>query len=752
MGSAGLRLWHGGVAVAVGAALVGAAVIVDRSESSSSPPAAAPAAVVDPAPTAPALPSTVHTVDLAPAAGSSTTSVKLPRRSTSQFSLLGVTWTDPRLDFRGAASVRTRAVGGAWSAWQALDLDDSRATDREDELVAGRARGGSDPLWVGTSDGVEVKVVSATGKTSSTLPAGLRLDLVNPGRTSGGRGGGSEIDPSAPSPAEAPSPSEASSSAPAPSTAPVSSAPVTSAPAAKPAAPTAAGVHIASGGPTSPAVMPPYVSRGDWRADESIVHGAPGYGESAKVVFVHHTATNVTYDCADSPAIVRGIHAWDIQSRGWSDIGYNFLLDKCGTLFEGRKGGVDRPVIGAHTLGFNTNSVGVVLIGTYTNASVVPTQAAQDTIAQLAAYKLGQYGNDPAGDVTLVSGESLKFRTGQSVVMKRISGHRDAAPTECPGDGLYNQLGSIRRAAAGAVQGLKVTGLAGSRQVGTNYLVRSTVTVNWTTVTPTERLSRFELLIDGRQVATAEAAARSASITVPAGRHAVQVRAVNVDGQPATAVAWSVVGDQTAPRFVRPPELTLRTGGLWAGAVPTTLSWSATDAVALASITVTGQQQGAFGPSKQNWANTAKPNVAGTWTVRAVDAVGNAVTASVRRTPVLVAETSAKRGGRWTTAKGAGHLGKAALASSSKNASLTWTVNGRSAAFIAARARSAGKVYVYVDGKKVATVDLRAAKTAYRQSVWTKSWAKAGKHTIKIVVAGTKGRPKVTADGVLYLK
>jgi hypothetical protein len=124
----------------------------------------------------------------------------------------------------------------------------------------------------------------------------------------------------------------------------------------------------------------------------------------------------------------------------------------------------------------------------------------------------------------------------------------------------------------------------------------------------------------------------------------------------------------------------------------------------------------------------------------------------VTRTATLVAETKGKRSGKWSKAAGGSHLGKAALASSAKNASLSWTFTGRSVALLAMKGKTSGKMSVYVDGKKVGTVDLKAGKTAYRQAVWAKSWSSTKKHTVKIVVAGTKGRPKVTMDGIVHLK
>ena len=73
-------------------------------------------------------------------------------------------------------------------------------------------------------------------------------------------------------------------------------------------------------------------------------------------------------------------------------------------------------------------------------------------------------------------------------------------------------------------------------------------------------------------------------------------------------------------------------------------------------------------------------------------------------------------------------------------------------AFIARRTSTSGQVALYVDGVKVATVDLRSGTTANRQAVWTRSWSSSGTHTVKAVVVGTSGRPRVTADGIAVVR
>jgi hypothetical protein len=188
------------------------------------------------------------------------------------------------------------------------------------------------------------------------------------------------------------------------------------------------------------------VSRAGWGADESLNSEAPEYGSVVKVMYVHHTATASDYSCAEVPAIIRSLHVYHVRQNGWKDIGYNFLVDKCGTLYEGRKGGVDRPVIGAHTMGFNLDTASVSVIGTYTGSGVSP--AVQDSIARVVRWKLGLGGYRADGSETLVASvDNGKYRAGQQVTFGRVSGHRDAYLTECPGTALYNQLPAIRQRA-----------------------------------------------------------------------------------------------------------------------------------------------------------------------------------------------------------------------------------------------------------------------------------------------------------------
>ncbi|AIR96202.1 N-acetylmuramoyl-L-alanine amidase [Streptomyces glaucescens] len=353
--------------------------------------------------TSPATPAEPHPAGVRSIAlpGSDAALRALPARRTEPFSMVGVTWADPRAELGGTAQVRTRdRATGVWSGWRELELD-VRTPEAGPDAGAGGVRAGTQPLWTGPADGVQVRVTGRHGGRSR-LPEGLRVELVDPA-------GGS---------ASAPARTIATATATAASTAP------------------------------QPAVTP----RSGWGADESLVKDPATYTTDTKVVFAHHTAGTNDYTCAQSPDIIRAIFLYHVQSQGWNDIGYQFLVDKCGTVFEGRAGGIDKPVLGAQTYGFNTDTSGVAVLGNYNDA--LSSSPVREAVAAVAAWKLGLHGYDAAGTVVLTAAaDNGKYTKGQKVTLNRISGHRDGYPTECPGNNLYADLPAIRALAAAAQAG-----------------------------------------------------------------------------------------------------------------------------------------------------------------------------------------------------------------------------------------------------------------------------------------------------------
>ena len=190
---------------------------------------------------------------------------------------------------------------------------------------------------------------------------------------------------------------------------------------------------------------PSIVTREQWGADESWRSGSPSYAP-VEVAFVHHTDSGNGYSAAEAPAIVRGVYGYHTKSLHWSDVGYNFLVDRYGRIYEGRYGGVARGVIGAQVLGFNTGSTGISVIGTFTSAT--PPAAAVTAVERLLAWKLDVHHVDPLGTGTLVCGYGQKYATGQRVTFPAVAGHRDANYTACPGGRLYSQLPNVRTVAA----------------------------------------------------------------------------------------------------------------------------------------------------------------------------------------------------------------------------------------------------------------------------------------------------------------
>ncbi|MGZ8801684.1 MAG: peptidoglycan recognition protein family protein, partial [Mycobacterium sp.] len=152
---------------------------------------------------------------------------------------------------------------------------------------------------------------------------------------------------------------------------------------------------------TPPGQPPHIINRAQWGADEGMRCGEPRYDNSIQAGVVHHTAGSNEYTPGDSAGIVRSIYEYHTRTLGWCDIAYNAMVDKYGQVFEGRAGGMTRPVEGAHTGGFNHNTWGVAMIGNF--EAVPPTPIQLRTTARLLGWVLGQARVDPRGAVVLPS-------------------------------------------------------------------------------------------------------------------------------------------------------------------------------------------------------------------------------------------------------------------------------------------------------------------------------------------------------------
>ncbi len=207
--------------------------------------------------------------------------------------------------------------------------------------------------------------------------------------------------------------------------------------------PSGSTIRLAPGGTARASSGPSVLDRGAWGA--SAPRGEIGTARAVKMGFVHHTVNANNYAAGDVPSLLRGMQAYHMNTNGWNDIGYNFLVDRFGRTWEGRWGSIDRAVVGAHTQGFNTGSTGVAVIGTFSSAG--PAPAAVDNVARVMGWKLGHSGVDPEGSATMTSGGNHRYPAGATVTFAAVSGHRDGKATDCPGQLLYDQLPNIRRSA-----------------------------------------------------------------------------------------------------------------------------------------------------------------------------------------------------------------------------------------------------------------------------------------------------------------
>ena len=190
--------------------------------------------------------------------------------------------------------------------------------------------------------------------------------------------------------------------------------------------------------------------RRDWGASKCPPRARPEYG-TVRAAYVHHTVSLNDYTPEEAPSIVLAICRYHRNSNGWNDIGYQALVDKYGTLYEGRAGGLNRAVIGAQSQGFNAQTTGIASIGD--NTSQPLPDVAMEALAGYLRWKLAVHGVPLSGQVTLTSagGESSRYAAGRQVRVPRVLGHRDTNSTACPGSALYAQLGDLRARVATGV-------------------------------------------------------------------------------------------------------------------------------------------------------------------------------------------------------------------------------------------------------------------------------------------------------------
>jgi N-acetylmuramoyl-L-alanine amidase len=194
---------------------------------------------------------------------------------------------------------------------------------------------------------------------------------------------------------------------------------------------------------------PDIVTRSEWGADRADggckprTHPAMG---TVKAAVIHHTVTANDYSAQEAPGIVLGICRYHRNANGWNDIGYQALVDRFGTLYVGRAGGLAKPVVGAQAQGFNAQTTAIASIGTHTKVPITPE--AKASIVNYLAWRMSAAGLQAIGKTTLVSagGELSRYRKGRRVKLRKVIGHGTIGLTACPGDALERQIPQIRHA------------------------------------------------------------------------------------------------------------------------------------------------------------------------------------------------------------------------------------------------------------------------------------------------------------------
>jgi hypothetical protein len=198
------------------------------------------------------------------------------------------------------------------------------------------------------------------------------------------------------------------------------------------------------------APKPRVVKRSGWGAD--LADGGcpprepPEYG-TVQAAVIHHTVNANDYTPDEAPSIVLGICRFHVYGNGWNDIGYNALVDRYGTLYEGRAGGLKRPVVGAQAQGFNSLTTSIASIGDHT--SETPTPQAQGSIIRFLAWKMAVSNAYPVtGTAQLVSGggSESRYAAGTVITVPRIIGHTTLGLTACPGGAMIPLIPQIQAA------------------------------------------------------------------------------------------------------------------------------------------------------------------------------------------------------------------------------------------------------------------------------------------------------------------
>lgn len=332
--------------------------------------------------------------------------------------VMGAVWDGTQTP--DSISYRTQDPEGAWSSWEQFEVSDGAGPDAGTSESDG-ATVGTEPVVVAEGDVVEVKVkgpadAEVSVETVTTPTTGADEQIAQNSSFVKAWDAGMGLAPRSET---------------------------TTAAADHAAAAIDGDVHGYTAATAALNAGLTYVSRAQWGANESLKKCRPDTTSANRAMVVHHTAGATSYTRAQVPGILRGILTYHTQSRGWCDMGYNMLVDRYGTIYEGRSGGLDRAVVGAHASGFNSGTFGVSVMGTYSSPA---PGAVVNALGRVGAWQANKWGWDPTSRVTLTSGggDTSRYPAGRKVTLPRIFGHRDTSHTSCPGNGLYGQLRQVR--------------------------------------------------------------------------------------------------------------------------------------------------------------------------------------------------------------------------------------------------------------------------------------------------------------------
>lgn len=311
----------------------------------------------------------------------------LPAEKTDPFTMAAVTWSAKQADAEPVVSVRAQDAQGKWGAWTKLEAEE---TPDEEKMKLKRA--GTQLAYLGNQRvGIEVKI---EGVKSEHL-TDIKVNLIDSNKMPDAEGRYTLMAPARP---------EANDNK------KIRNVP-----------------------------KPKIITRDQWGATDKYINKdcALTVDPGIQGTVVHHTAGSNDYTQSQVYGILRGVQIYHAATLGWCDIGYNFLIDKFGNIYEGRKGSIDSAIHGAHAGDGNWKTFGVSMM--MNSETYAPSAAVYDAAAALIAWKFGKYGLDTTDKATFTIS-----KTKQSLTLNAISGHREISATACPGKNIWANMNNLR--------------------------------------------------------------------------------------------------------------------------------------------------------------------------------------------------------------------------------------------------------------------------------------------------------------------